>query len=671
MTTPDSEARRKHARLKADLNRHSHLYYVLDKPEISDAEYDRLFDRLLEIERQYPELITLDSPSQRVGAAPSRKFDPVTHRVPMLSLQKVTTPQEFAEFDRRARQGLERDDAIEYVTEPKLDGLAVELVYENGLFVLGSTRGDGVTGENVTPNLRTIRNLPLRLSARTAKSYPVLEVRGEVIMRRSAFTQLNRSLEAESRPTLANTRNGAAGSLRQLDSKITASRPLLFSAYAISSVDLPGLHTQWQVLDLLRAEGFMVNEHTARGTGIEGVSQAFERIEKLRASLDYEIDGMVVKVNRFADQVQLGQISRAPRWAVAWKFSAELAETVLEDVEFSVGRTGAITPVAKLKPVRVSGVTVANASLHNEDEIERLGARIGDVVIVRRAGEVIPEVVEVLPERRIVGAKRIKFPKTCPSCGEPIKRPEGEAAYRCGNMACPAQLEGRLFHFASKGGLDIEGLGDKLARQLISANLVHDPADLFFLSKEQLLPLDLMGEKKAANLLAAIDRSRHAALPNLIYALGIYGVGETAARILAERFGSIDRLSQAQADDLETISGIGPILARNITEFFARSGTRAILAKLKRGGVQPTESARVRRSESLTGKTFVITGTLSESRDYFKKLIESNGGEVSGSVSKKTTYLLCGADPGSKLEKAQALGVAVIDEAQLKTLIGE
>jgi len=669
MPTPSNAIIEEHNRLKATIEHHNRRYYVEDNPEISDAEYDRLFDRLLAIESEFPQLVTPDSPSQRVGAEPSKRFEPVPHRIAMLSLQKVTTPEEFADFDRRVRDGLEREDEIEYITEPKLDGLAVELVYENGSFALGSTRGDGAVGENITPNLRTIRNVPLRLSDKTAHKYPKLEVRGEVIMRLSAFERLNIRLQEQGQPQLANPRNGAAGSLRQLAPRVTASRPLVFYAYGISETTLEGLKTHREVMKLLGDEGFSVNDNIRTVRGVDAVAAEFERLEKRRPSLDYEIDGMVVKVDDFADQRTLGQISRAPRWAVAWKFAAELVETVLDDVEFSVGRTGVVTPVAKLAPVRVAGATISNASLHNEDELERLDIHKGDAVIIRRAGDVIPEVVEVIAEKRPRRAGRIAYPKTCPSCGQPLVRPEGEAAHRCLNAACPAQVEGRLFHFASKGGFDIEGLGGKLAAQLIAENLVADPADLFFLTKEQLLPLDLMAEKRAQNLLDAIDRSRSAELPRVIYSLGIIGVGEAAARLLAEELGSFDKLQAAKIEDLDDIDGIGPVIARNIRDFFDNKGNRKLIDKLRRGGVLLPDYVSERSEGALSGKSFVITGTLSKPRSHFKNLIEQHGGKVSGSVSKNTDYLLCGIDAGSKLDKARKLDIAILDEDAFDKMI--
>lgn len=669
MTLPDKKTLADYEQLKEKINYHNRLYYVDDRPEISDAEYDRLFERLMEIEKHYPELVTPDSPSQRVGAEPSKKFEPVRHRLPMLSLQKVTTIEEFAEFDRRVHEALEINEDITYITEPKLDGLAVELIYEKGLFVLGATRGDGVTGENITANLRTIRNIPLKLSEPTARDYPLLEVRGEVIMRKSAFEKLNHKLLEQGFSPLANTRNGAAGSLRQLDPKITASRPLLFFAYGISHTNLKGLPDQKTTFDLLIKEGFLTNEHIRLLKGIDKTEKEFTRLTEIRAELDYEIDGMVVKVNNFAWQEILGQISRAPRWAVAWKFKAETAESVIQNVEFSVGRTGVITPIAKLKPTRVSGVTVSNASLHNEDELKRLDVHLGDTVIIRRAGEVIPEVLEVVIARRPAHSHRVKYPLKCPSCGEKIIRLEGEAAHRCLNPACPAQIEGRLIHFASKSGFDIEGLGDKLARQLINERLVSEPADLFYLIKEQLLPLELMADKKAQNLIEAINRSRKAPLPRIINALGIIGVGETAARALAEYFGSFEKLMTADRETLEHLPGIGNIIANNIVCFFAADSNRRMIEKMKLGGVVFPDYVSVKTEGRLAGKNFVITGTLSQPRNYFKKLIEDNGGKVSASVSGNTHFVLMGDDPGSKLDKAKKLGITIIDENELRKMI--
>jgi len=651
--------------LRDEIEQHNYRYYVLDNPTVTDAEYDRLFDRMLEIEKQYPQLVTPDSPSQRVGAPPSQKFEPAPHRIQMLSLQKVTTPEEFADFDRRVKEGIGKaiDDHVEYAFEPKLDGLAVELIYENGILTTGSTRGDGMVGENITVNLKTVRSIPLRLSDKAAKKYPLLEVRGEVILRKSDFARLNNSQEEMGLPPFANPRNSAAGSLRQLDSRITASRPLLFYAYGISEQNLPGLETHSETMDFLKAERFLINDHVRVARGVNEIDKHFKKLDSIRHELDYDIDGAVIKVNDFKDQVRLGQVSRAPRWAIAWKFAAETAETILEDVTFSVGRTGVVTPVASLKPVRVGGVTVKSASLHNEDELREKDVRIGDTVIIRRAGDVIPEVVEVVLSKRSGKETPVSFPKICPSCGKPIHRPEGEAAHRCFNPACPAQVVERIFHFAGKGGMDIEGLGGKLALQLAKKQLVISPADIYFLTKDDLLPLDLMADKRAENLLDAIERSKDRPLAGIINALGIPGVGETAATVLAERFGTIDALMKVTADELNAIGGIGPILAESIAKFFADKNARETIARMKKGGVQFTPFKSERREvEGIAGKTFVITGTLSKPRDHFKKLIENAGGKVASAVSKNTDYVLAGEAAGSKLEKAQKLGIAIIDE---------
>lgn len=657
--------------LRSEIVRHNQLYYVDDRPEISDAEYDRLFDRLLEIEKQHPELVTPDSPSQRVGAKPSKRFKPTRHRVPMQSLSKVTTSEEFEAFDRRVREELEISTDIAYVTEPKLDGLAVELVYEKGLLTLGSTRGDGVTGENITSNLRTIKSIPLRLSKEAASRHPLLEVRGEVVMSKSEFARLNDRLVAENKAPLANPRNGAAGSLRQLDSTVTASRPLEFFAYNISDTNLTGLDSQNKVIDFLKGEGFKVNEDFTEVCGVTEVGDQFDALQKNRDQMDIEIDGMVIKVNSFESQGILGQVSRAPRWAVAWKFEAETAQTVLEDVVFSVGRTGVVTPVGEFDPVFISGAKVAFATLHNEDELNELDIHIGDTVVIRRAGDVIPDVVEVLVDRRPADATRVVFPTNCPACGTTLIRSEGEAARRCQNVGCPAQVEAHLFHFASKGGFDIDGLGGKLAHQLVAKNLVKDPADLFSLTLEQLLPLDLMAVKKAENLLDAIKRSRSVPLDRFLYALGIIGVGESVARLLAEEVTSLEGLLEngPLALSLEQIEGIGPVIARNITDFFTNDGNQRMLEKLKRGGVVVSNLSKTTDGSALTAKKFVITGSLSKPRNYFKNLIEQHGGKVSGSISAKTDYLLCGTDPGSKLAKAEKLGVTVLDEAALDLLL--
>ncbi len=669
MAKPSENIIKELTQLRITLESHNRSYYVNDKPEISDTDYDKLYDRLLEIEKKFPELITLDSPSQRVGSKPSKKFASVKHRHQMLSLQKVTTAEEFADFNRRTMETLETDKGIEYIIEPKLDGLAVELIYENGILITGSTRGDGSTGENITPNLRTIHEIPLKLSDETAQKYPLLEVRGEVYMEKSSFKKLNQKQENENAPPFANPRNAAAGSLRQLDSTITASRKLIFNAYGISDTNLKDLTSQLTTIEFLREEGFRINKLIKTVTGVKKVEQEFEKLTKLRPNLDYEIDGMVVKVNSFEQQNILGRIARAPRWAIAWKFTAEESETILEDVEFSVGRTGAITPVAKLKPVKIAGVMVSNASLHNDDELQRLDLHKGDTVVVRRAGDVIPEVVSVDLNKRPDHAPSIDFPNNCPSCGMEIIRLENEAAHKCINNFCPAQREGRLFHFASKGGFDIEGLGGKIAAQLISREMVKDPSDLFFLTKEQLLTLDLMADKRAENLLEAIDKARQTELPKIIYSLGIIGVGEAAAKILAEEFETIEILMASSKEELEHIASIGPTIADNIVTYFNDKQFIQMIDRFKEGGVKFLEYKKSATASLLSGKTFVITGTLSKPRNHYKILIEQNGGKVIGSVSAKTDYLLCGEDAGSKLSKAKKLEISVLDEIAFLALL--
>ncbi len=672
MVQPDSKIKKELQELRKEIEEHNRRYYLDDSPILSDEEYDRLFDRLLEIETQFPEFVTEDSPSQRVGTTPSEKFAQSPHRIPMLSLQKVTTFEEFKDFHRRVTEGITTIDSFDYFAEPKLDGLAVELIYKDGLFVEGSTRGDGKIGENITANLKTIRSIPLRLSPATSKAYPLLEIRGEVIMLRSAFTKLNRSLIEQGLQPLANPRNGAAGSLRQLDPKITASRPLLFYAYGISDFDLNGLDKQSKVIELFKKEQFLTNDLTLLTADIQKIAKHFEKLDQMRPDLDYDIDGMVIKVDKFKQQQQLGQISRSPRWAIAWKFAAEEAETIVEDVDFSVGRTGVITPVAKLKPIKVGGVVVSNASLHNEDEINDFDLRIGDRVVIRRAGDVIPDIVAVAEDNRPPKSARVKYPNTCPSCGDKIVRSDGDSAYRCNNIQCPAQLEGRLFHFASKGGFDIDGLGIKLARQLIEHKIVTSPADLFSLTKEQLIPLERMGDKKAEKLLNAIANSRKTELPKALYAFGIIGVGETASLILAQKFGSLSKIALADIEELEVINGIGPIIAKNIRTFFDDITNQEMILKMRYAGVdfpKYVETKIEKKESSIYGKTFVITGTLSKPRSYFKELIERLGGITTSNVTKKTDYLLCGENPGSKKEKAEKLSISILGEENFTKMI--
>jgi DNA ligase (NAD+) len=669
------------AELRAELERHNHAYYVLDAPTIPDAEYDQLFRELQRLEADYPELLTADSPTRRVGAAPLKEFQPHVHGVPMLSLNNAFAPEEVEAFDKRVRDGLETIVAVDYAVEPKFDGLAISLTYENGVFTRGATRGDGITGEEVTPNLRTLRSIPLRLQG---EGWPALiEVRGEVLMFKDDFAKLNARLRERGDKELVNPRNGAAGSLRQLDSKITAGRPLSFFAYGVGAgADEVAVRTHGELMDKLAAWGFPVAAERAVVAGCYGLLDFFAKIEKLRPSLPYDIDGVVYKVNRLDWQDQLGFVSRAPRFAIAHKFPAEEALTEVLGIDVQVGRTGAITPVARLKPVFVGGVTVTNATLHNEDEVRRKDVRVGDTVIVRRAGDVIPEVVAIVPEKRptrdLFGGEPLhppfELPKTCPECGSAVARGEDEAIARCtGGLYCPAQRKQALWHFAARRAMDIEGLGDKLVEQLVDAGLVHSPADLYGLSVETLAGLERMGEKSAQNLVAAIDASRQTTLARFIFALGIRNVGEATARDLAKHFGGIDALLAANAEALQMVPDVGPVVAASIAAFFAEAHNREVIDGLRRAGVSWPEGEPAQAGpQVLAGKTLVLTGTLPTlKRDEAKAMIEAAGGKVAGSVSKKTDYVVAGEEAGSKLEKALELGVPVIDEAELLKLLKE
>ena len=659
-------------RLRAAIEEANHRYYVLDAPTISDAEYDRLFRELEALEREHPELATADSPTQRVGAAPLPEFGTVRHRVPMLSLNNAFTDEEVAAFDRRVREGLGAE-SVEYSCEPKFDGLAVSLAYEDGVFVQGATRGDGYEGEDVTPNLRTVRSLPLRL--RSAHPPRLLEVRGEVILFRKDFEALNARQRERGEKEFANPRNAAAGSLRQLDSRVTASRPLRLFAYGVGETS--GLRppaTQSGLLDQLAEFGLPVCAERRVVTGVEPMLAFYRELEARRARLPYDIDGVVYKVNRLAAQQDLGFVARAPRFALAHKFPAEEATTELLAIDVQVGRTGALTPVARLKPVFVGGATVTNATLHNEDEVHRKDVRVGDTVIVRRAGDVIPEVVGRMPGKRHASAPVFRMPRRCPICGSPVVRSPEEAIARCsGGLNCPAQRKGALLHFASRRAMDIEGLGEELAEQLVDRGLVRSPADLYRLEAATLAGLDRMGEKSAQNLLDSLERSKHPTLARLIYALGIRNVGEATARDLARHFGSLARLAAADQTELQEVPDVGPVVARSIAEFFARPENRAMIDALRAAGVRWEEGAPTARAGRgrLSGKTFVLTGTLPTlSRDEATAMIEAAGGKVSGSVSRKTDYVVVGDDPGSKLAKAETLGIPLLDEDGLRDLVG-
>ncbi len=656
--------------LHKELNRHNHLYYVLDAPEIPDAEYDRLFAELVELERKYPELQSVDSPTQRIGAPPLPEFSEFAHRAPMLSLNNAFSDEEIEAFDRRIRETLDTH-AIEYNMEPKFDGLAINLVYEQGVLVAGATRGDGSTGENVTANLRTVNAIPLRLNAPHPPEF--LEVRGEVLMLRKDFELLNASQREKGEKTFANPRNAAAGSLRQLDSRVTAQRRLSFFAYGwgtAAGVTLPLTHSA--MMEQLAAWGFPLTQLRATGIGVEGLLRYYRQIGEQRDSLPFDIDGVVYKVNSLAQQTTLGFVSRAPRFAIAHKFPAQEAMTEVLDIDVQVGRTGAITPVARLNPVFVGGVTVTNATLHNEDEVRRKDVYIGDTVVVRRAGDVIPEVVSVVPDKRPATARAFVMPTICPVCGSHIVKSPEEAVARCsGGLYCSAQRKQALLHFASRRAMDIEGLGEKLVDQLVERELLHTPADIYRLTMEQLASLDRMGEKSALNLLAAIEASKNATLPSFIYALGIRNVGEATAKDLSYHFGTLENLLQAGAEDLTAVSEVGEVIAQSILQFLAEPHNREVIRQLLAAGIHwPVVEKLSSTQANLSGKTFVLTGTLpGMSRDEAKSLIEGQGGKVSGSVSRKTDYVVAGAEAGSKLEKALELGITVIDQDQLIALI--
>jgi len=667
MSRAGREAREEAARLRREIERHNRLYYALDRPEISDAQYDELFRRLERLEAAHPELATPDSPTQRVGAAPLAHFEPVTHRRPMLSLSNVTTADEFREFDGRVQKLLGRD-RVTYVCEPKIDGVAVALVYEDGRLTVAATRGDGVTGENVTAGVRTIRSVPLTLRDDERAVPTLLEVRGEIYLPLAPFRTLNREREEAGLAPFANPRNAAAGSLKQLDPKITAGRPLAFAGHGVGEIRGAHLATHTEVLAALRAWGLRAAPQTTRAETAEEVLAAFERLEERRDALPFEIDGIGVYVDDLELQRLLGQVSRAPRWAVAWKFKPRQATTTILRITPSVGRTGILTPVAELEPTPVGGVTVRNVSLHNMDEVERKDIRVGDTIVLERAGDVIPYVVEVVAERRTGHERRFRMPEHCPVCGARVTRGEDEVAYRCTGLACPAKLKQALRFFGSRGALDIEGLGEKLVEQLVERELVRDLADLYRLDEAGLTGLERMGEKSARNLLAQIERSKRTTLPRLLVGLGIRQVGEATAKALAEHFGTLERVMDASLEELESVRDVGPEVARSIADFFAEPGNRKVVRQLVDAGVTP---APVERHEGpLTGKTFVLTGTLDAmTRPEAQRRILLLGGRVSSAVSKQTTHLVAGGDPGSKLAKAEKLGVKVLDEAALLRML--
>jgi DNA ligase (NAD+) len=667
----DKATRARAETLRRQIAQHNYQYYVLDDPQIPDSEYDRLFRELQALEAEYPALVTPDSPTQRVGGTPLAAFDEVVHRVPMLSLENALTADAMVEFDRRVRRRLDRDAEMTYAAEPKLDGLAISLRYKDGRLLQGATRGDGTRGEDVTQNLRTIAAIPLKLRGR---SWPcVLEVRGEVFMPKRGFEALNRRQREQGAKTFANPRNAAAGSLRQLDPKVTAMRPLMMFCYGLGEVEAhPMTASHSDNMALLRDWGLPISPELQVLSGLDACLAYFSAMAARRDTLPYDIDGVVFKVNSIADQEALGFVSRAPRWAIAQKFPAQEALTEIEAVEFQVGRTGAVTPVARLKPVLVGGVTVSNATLHNMDEVERKDVRVGDTVYVRRAGDVIPEIVRVLPERRPADATPVLMPAHCPVCGSAIERIEGEAVARCsGGLYCAAQRKESVRHFAGRRAMDIDGLGEKLIDQLIDQDLISDPADLFGLSVDALAGLQRMAQKSAQNLVAALGHARRTTLARFLFALGIREVGEATAQALARQFGSLDAIAAATEEALQETPDVGPVVARHVHTFFRQPHNREVIAKLRDAGVawQETEPLAAAGQLPLSGRTFVLTGTLSEPRAQVKERLQALGAKVTGSVSKNTDYLVAGEEAGSKLGKAESLGVAVLDERLLRELM--
>jgi DNA ligase (NAD+) len=662
--------RERAAYLRESLNRHNYLYYVLDAPEISDAEYDRLMGELLSLEKAHPELAEADSPTQRVGAPPLERFETVAHTIPMLSLENAFGEEEVLAFDQRIRRFLKSDSPIFYTAEPKLDGLAVELVYEKGVLTEAATRGDGYTGERVTENIRTINTVPLVLMGRGSATMPSrLEVRGEVFMPLEAFRKLNKERLEKGQPPFANPRNAAAGSVRQLDSKITARRPLDMFCYGIGAVTGFAFASHWETLDYLKALGFRVNPHITRRINVEEVLVYYKKLVQRRHELPYEMDGIVLKVDDLSVQRRLGEKSRSPRWALAYKFPPTQETTRVLRIDVQVGRTGALTPVARLKPVSVGGVTVRRATLHNEDEIKKKDVRVGDTVLVQRAGDVIPEVVQVMTAMRTGKEEPFRMPTLCPVCGSSVLRLAGEAVWRCVNANCPAQVKERIKHFAAKGAFDIDGLGDKLVGQLVDKGLLRSYGDLFSLDHETLAGLERMGERSARNLMGAIGKSKSITLARFIYALGIRHVGEHIAQLLARRFASLDQFLSASREELEAVAGIGFQVSESVKAFLENSDNRKNIERILAAGVT-IEGGQETGNRPLAGKTFVLTGSLeSMTRSEAKKRIQDLGGHVASSVSPKTTYVVQGEDPGSKLDKARKLGIWILEEKEFLALL--
>jgi DNA ligase (NAD+) len=659
--------RRKAEKLREEIEYHNHRYYVLDQPEIPDAEYDRLMQELERLEHQSPELRTSDSPTQRVGAPPLETFEIVRHTLPMLSLANGFDESEARDFDKRVKKFLGISTDVPYVTEPKLDGLAVELVYEAGLLTSGSTRGDGVNGENITQNLRTVKTIPLRLIRRGIPVPERLEVRGEVIMQIDKFRALNRKREESGEPLFANPRNAAAGSVRQLDSRITATRPLEIYCYGLGEVRGHTFKTQWDILQTLPRWGLRTNPNVRRCQNIDDVLVYHREMNEKRETLPYEIDGIVIKVDDIDLQARLGEISRSPRWALAFKFQPKQETTRILDIVAQVGRTGALTPVAMMQPVNVGGVEVSRATLHNQDEIDKKDVRIGDTVIIQRAGDVIPEVVEVIASKRTGAEKKFKMPTTCPVCGSEVIREE--AIHRCIGLDCPAQLKGRIRHFASKRAMDIDGLGVKLIEQLVDKGRVNDVADLYEITKNQLIVLERMAEKSAQNIIDAIEASKEKPLSKFLYALGIRHVGEHISDILAQRFSRIEDFPTLSEEDLMNVDEVGPEVAASVVRFFRDKKNRESIERLKKAGVKVIEP-RMRTRGKLADKVFVFTGILqSHGREEARSLVERLGAKTASSVSKKVDFVVAGEDPGSKLDKAAELGIKILTEEEFKKMV--
>ena len=656
--------------LRDQLNDHNYRYYVLDDPLISDSEYDQLFRELQKLETDNPNLITEDSPTRRVGAEPLSSFGSWTHRMPMLSLANAMNEDELAAFDTRVKKGLDTEKDLEYIAEPKLDGLAVELVYENGFFVNGSTRGDGITGEDITQNLKTITAIPLSLRKNGQKTPPLLEVRGEVFITKDGFKKLNRNQEKEELSPFANPRNAAAGSLRQLDSKITATRPLSIYCYEAGRIDGISFDTHEDFLSTLKEWGFPVNPEIQKVNNAETMVAFHRNLEAKRDSLPYGIDGTVFKVNAINQRNALGIRSRSPRWAIAGKFKAQQATTLVQNIIPSVGRTGAVTPVARLEPVNVGGVVVTNATLHNQDEIDRKDVRVGDTVLIQRAGDVIPEVVKVIPAKRPPETKTYQLPTECPSCGQEVFRPEGEVVTRCQNLSCPAQVKGRIEHFVSKGALDIDGFGEKLVDQLVDKKLILTVDDIFKLNFDDLVNLDRMAEKSALNILTAIQDSKQTTFARFVYALGIRNVGAHLSKVLEKAFvGDIEKFMNAAAEELEAIDEVGPIVAETITTFLSNCTNTNVIESCLSLGIR-LKKVEKPKSLLLQGKTFVFTGALTQfSRNEAKEMTEAHGGKVSGSVSKNTDFVVAGPGAGSKLKKATELDIPVLSEAEFLDML--